>query len=156
MDCDRILANLYVGGCPSIPDELQELKDGGITAVLNLQSDDDLRNHRIDWPSFRVHFATRHIEIRRVPIIDFDDDDLRDKLPEAVQVLTEVLKQGHTVFVHCNAGINRSPSVIACYLHWREGWQLDEALQHVRLNHPCSPVTEVIRLATWDRRRGIP
>jgi protein-tyrosine phosphatase len=71
-------------------------------------------------------------------------------------VLTELLKEDHTVFVHCNAGINRSPSVIACYLHWREDWHLDEALQHVRLNHFCSPVTEVIRLATWDRRRGVP
>ena len=103
----------------------------------------------------QARYSSLGITVRRVPIIDFDDDSLRDQLPEAARVLTELLKQEHTVFVHCNAGVNSSPSVIICYLHWLEGWSLDEAVQHVRCCHPCSPVTEAIRMATWDQRRGI-
>ena len=155
MNCDQILPALYVGRCPSSPDEVETLKQSDITAVLNLQSDDDFMSHGIDWPAMQARYSSLGITVRRVPIIDFDDENLRDQLPEAARVLTELLRQEHTVFVHCNAGVNRSPSVTICYLHWIEGWSLDEAVQHVRRCHPCSPVTDVIRMATRDRRRGI-
>lgn len=155
MDCDRILENLYVGSCPTTAEEIEALKEHGISAVLNLQSDEDFQSHGIDWPHLRAIYSAKGIEVRRVPITDFDDDDLRDELPEAVRVLTELLKTGHTVFMHCNAGVNRSPSVAICFLHWIEGWGLDEAVQHVTKRHPCSPVMDVIRMATWDRKRGL-
>ena len=155
MDCDQILPNLYVGNCPVASDDIELLKESGINAVLNLQSDEDLISHAIDWPALRACYSSLDIAIRRVPIIDFDDDSLRDQLPEAVRVLTELLKRNHTTFVHCNAGVNRSPSAIVSYLHWMEDWNLDDAVQHVRRCHPCSPVTDVIRMATWDRRRGM-
>lgn len=155
MNCDQILTNLYVGECPATSDEAGMLKESGISAVLNLQSDVDLINHAIDWPALQACYASLGITVRRVRIIDFDDDDLRDKLPEAVRVLTELLKQNHTTYVHCNAGVNRSPSAIISYLHWMEDWDLDRAVQHVRRRHPCSPVTEVIRRATRDRSRGV-
>ena len=69
-------------------------------------------------------------------------------------MLAELLEGRHTVFVHCTAGVNRSPSLIICYLHWVQGWDLDEAAKHVRKCRSCSPVMEVIQLATRDRQRG--
>jgi len=32
--------------------------------------------------------------------------------------LERLLKQGKIVYVHCIAGVNRSPTVVAAYLHW--------------------------------------
>ena len=153
MDCDEILRNLYVGSHPTTREDIQALENNGISAVLNLQSDSDFQGHGIDWPRLRAIYFSQGIEVCRVPITDFDDDDLRNKLPEAVRVLEELLQRGRTVFLHCNAGVNRSPSTVISYLHWSLNWSLDEAERHVRERHPCSPVMEVIRLATRDRRR---
>ena len=135
-------------------DDIDQLKLVGITAVLNLQSDDDFEYLRIGWSRLHACYFASGVEVRRFPIQDFNDDDLRDKLPQAVQALTELLEGGHTVFVHCSAGVNRSPSVMICYLHWVQGWNLDEAEKQVRRCRSCSPVMEVILLATRDRQRG--
>ena len=144
MDCGEILPNLFVGTCPTTSDEIETLQKRGITAVLNLQSDDDFQIHGIDWDGLWASYLARGFEVRRVPITDFDDEDLRDELPEAVRVLTELLQGGHKVFVHCNTGVNRSPSVVICLLHWIEGWELEEAVKQVQGYHPCSPVMEVV------------
>ena len=153
MDFDQILPNLYVGSHPHTSDDIDELKAAGVDAVLNVQSDDDCEHLGIDWSRLCAHYFALGLTTRRVQIQDFDDDDLRNRLPEAVRVLDELLKEGHTVFVHCSAGVNRSPSVVICYLHWVQGLELDEAENQVRRCRSCSPVIEVIRLATRDRLR---
>ena len=152
MECDQILANLYVGSHPHTCDDIHELHAAGITAVLNLQSDEDCQHLAIDWSRLAARYFALGVAVHRVPIRDFDDDDLRNKLPEAVRALDELLQEGRTVFVHCSAGVNRSPSAVICYLHWVRGLPLDEAESLVRRSHPCSPVMEVIRLATRDRK----
>ena len=125
----------------------------GVTAVLSLQTEEDFQSHGVNWAALRARYFAVGVEVRRVPIRDFDDQDLLEKLPQAVQVLGELLAGDHRVFVHCNAGVNRSPSVVICYLHWSQGWSLDRAEQYVMEHHPCAPVMDVIRRATWDRQR---
>jgi protein-tyrosine phosphatase len=152
MEHSQILPNLYVGSYPKTADEIGQLRSVGITGVLNLQTQEDFDYHGVDWPAIRAVYFARGIEVRRVPIRDFDDDDLRDRLPEAVSVLTELLDGGCTTYVHCNVGMNRSPSTVISYLHWSLGWSLEDAERHVRKCRVCAPVMEVIRLATRDRQ----
>jgi protein-tyrosine phosphatase len=154
MDYSQILPNLFVGSHPDDADDVEALKGAGITAVLNLQSEDDFEYLGIGWSRLHACYFAAGIEVRRVPVQDFDDDDLRNKLPEAVQALKELLDHGHTVFVHCSAGVNRSPSTVICYLHWEQGSDLDEAVKQVRTCRNCSPVMEVIQLATRDRKQS--
>jgi len=52
---------------------------------------------------------------------------LQTCLPDSVAVLERMLKQGHSVYVHCSAGVNRSPTVVAAYLHWWLGYELFQA-----------------------------
>ncbi|MFO7905052.1 MAG: dual specificity protein phosphatase family protein [Planctomycetota bacterium] len=153
MDFDKILANLFVGSHPESSDDIDGLKEIDITAVLNLQTDDDFWYLGINWPAQRARYFARQIEVRRVPIQDFDDDALREKLPGAVRELDGLLEDGHVVYVHCSAGINRSPSVVIGYLHWVRNWSLEDADLYVRKCHDCMPVTAAIRLAAWDARR---
>jgi hypothetical protein len=40
------------------------------------------------------HRGPLYIEVRRVPVRDFDEQDLRDKLPDCVRALAELLKAG--------------------------------------------------------------
>ena len=44
-----------------------------------------------------------------------------------------LLEGGHTVYAHCNVGAGRTPSVVVAYLHWREGWNLDDAIEQGEL-----------------------
>lgn len=153
MDVDRILPNLFLGSHPGSNSDIDTLKDTGITAVLNVQTDDDFRFLGIDWPAQRARYFTHQIEVRRAPIRDFDDDSLRDTLPGAVRELDGLLQDGRVVYVHCTAGVNRSPSVVIAYLYWVRGYSLEEAERCVQDRHQCMPVMAAIRLAAWDEKR---
>ena len=64
MNCDQILPALHVGRCPSSPDEIETLKQSGITAVLSLQSDADRVSHGIDWPAMRARYFSFSIVVQ--------------------------------------------------------------------------------------------
>lgn len=151
MDASRILPNLFVGPCPKDPADIDQLGQAlGVTAVLNLQTQQDFDYWSIDWDQLEAAYRAAGIDVRRVPIEDFNPDDLRHRLPGGVAALDALLKAGHTTYVHCSAGINRAPSTVIAYLHWVEGWELDRAVAHVTERRACDPYVEAIRLASED------
>ena len=157
MDLDQTSPRLFVGSCPRTNEDVDRLNhEVGITAVLNVQVEEDFVYWKIDWNLLVTHYRKLNIAVRRVPVPDFCPAALRRSLPECVEALDELLHEGHTVYVHCSAGINRSPSTVIAYLHWIERWDLDEAVAHVTKCRSCKPYVEAIRLATEDRitRRG--
>jgi predicted protein tyrosine phosphatase len=155
MDLNQISARLYVGSCPRQPQDAETLqKAHGVSAVLSLQSEDDLRYWQIDWDAMSARYAELGVVVRRVPVLDFNADDLRRRLPECVHALGDLLDRGHCVYVHCNSGVNRSPSTIIAYLHWIEGWDLLQAARHVQACRRCEPYLPAIIAATEDRTRA--
>ena len=154
IDISKILPNLLTGSYPRSSQDIDGLKrDHGITAVLNVQTDNDMAARRIDWNRLEPRYLEAGVELRRVPVRDLDPDDLRRNLPKCVEVLDELLHQGHTVYVHCNLGINRSPSIVIAYLHWILGWDLEKAADHVMKCRSCDPYLDAIGLAGEDRKR---
>jgi len=152
MDVDQILPNLFVGSCPGDMDDIDSLATKfGITAVLNLQTDEDFASWGVDWHEMERAYQKSGVELRRVPVQDFNPEELRRKIPACVQALDGLLRAGHTVYVHCSAGMNRSPSTVVAYLHWVQGMGLDKAVEYVMKRHPSDPYVEAIRLATEDR-----
>jgi protein-tyrosine phosphatase len=154
MDVSQILSNLFVGSFPRSTEDIDRLRrDFGITAVLNVQTDDDMAHWGVDWRRLESCYREAGVEARRVPVRDFDKDNFRHQLPKCVEVLDELLRQGHVVYVHCNMGVNRSPSIAIAYLHWVLGWTLDKAADHVMECRSCDPYLDAIRLAGEDRKR---
>jgi protein-tyrosine phosphatase len=152
MDVSQIFPNLFVGSFPGSVRDIERLaRNFRVTAVLSLQSDDDLAYLGLDWQRMAAWYGQSGIAVRRVPIWDFDRRDLRKQLPLCVAALDELLRAGHTVYVHCNMGINRSPSAVIAYLCWIQGRDLEQAVDHVMRCRPCDPYVEVIRLAGQDR-----
>ena len=148
MQLSPILKNkLVIGSCPITAGDVGQLKAEGITAVLNLQTDEDLKPREIDWPAMTDAYRHAGIEIRRFPIADFSPQDMRRKLRAAVAVLDGLIRAGHVVYVHCNAGINRSPTVAVAYLHWVEKWDLMAAYAHLISCRPCDPYVQEIKMA---------
>ena len=155
MHVDQILPQLFVGACPCAPVDIDSLKtDFGITAVLNLQTDEDFSSWHIKWHEMEAAYLRRSIKLRRVPVQDFNPEELRQKLPACVQALNGLVRAGHAVYVHCNAGVNRSPSVVVAYLHWVQKMSFNEAVAYVLNRHPSDPYVETIWLATEDRAAG--
>ena len=151
IDVSQILPHLFIGTFPRTSRDIDRLKrDVGITAVFNVQTDEDMAHWGVDWRELRSSYCEAGIDIRRVPVRDFDPDDLRQKLPECVEVLSELLDLGHVVYLHCNMAVNRSPSIAIAYLHWIKGWSLEKATDHVMECRSCDPYVEAIRLASED------
>ena len=153
IDVSEILPNLFVGTFPKGPVDIDRLQREGVTAVLNAQTDDDMAHWGINWNRMESNYREAGVEYRRVPVQDFSKDDLRQQLPKCVDVLDELLRGGRTVYVHCNMGVNRSPSIAIAYLHWVLGWDLGKATDHVMKCRSCDPYVDVIELASKDRQR---
>ncbi len=153
MDLDQITPRLYLGSCPRTTADIDRLKtDYGVTAVLNLQTDEDNLHLGIPWHALESHYRVCRIEIRRCPVEDFNQEDLRRRLPACVGALHDLLRAGHVVYVHCTAGMNRSPTVIMAYLLWVERVTLDEAISQVVGQRYCDPSLWAIKMATDGKR----
>jgi protein-tyrosine phosphatase len=151
MDHSEILPNLLVGSCPRNAEDIDRLRrEAGVTAVLCLQTDEDLSYWDISRHWLAAEYHRAGIEFRRAPIQDFDPDALRESLPGCVEVLDSLLREGHTVYLHCNVGVNRSPSVAIAYLYWVQGMPLDEAVTFVTQRRACDPYVEAVRLASGE------
>lgn len=152
MNLNQILPNVFVGSCPATPGDADLLKsEFGVTAVLNLQTEEDFAYWDVEWGEIEAAYLRLGVELRRVPVCDLDPVDLRRRLPECVQALDALLQEGHAVYVHCNAGINRSPSTVVAYLHWIEGMGLEDAFCFVTRRRSCDPYMDAIVEATKDR-----
>lgn len=145
MDCNHVSDRLIVGEYPSGPEDAGWLaREMGVSAVLNLQTDEDLDGLGVDWKELGGAYEALGIEVRRVPIRDFDPEDLAVHLQRAVRELRELLDAGHTVYLHCTAGAGRSPSVAVAYFHWVEGRGLLEAERLVVSRRACQPDVDAI------------
>ena len=148
---NQILPELYVGTYPQDPMDIQLLKNRSrVTAVLNLQSDEDFEEREIDWPALEAVYQNLSIEVRRVPMRDFDHDDQAEKLAEAVEVLAALLDAGHTVYLHCNAGMGRSPLTAMAYLYWHRNISREDAISYVKMRRPCFPYEDLLEAALKD------
>ena len=151
MDYSQVLDEVYVGSYPDSREAIDKLKRHlGVTAVLNLQTDEDMDRLGCNWPQLQSYYRRAKIKVRRVPVRDFDPEDLRKNLPTCVQVLGELVRENHTVYVHCTSGVGRAPSVVVTYMSWVQQCELDKAVDHVNSCRPCSPNVEAIRLAGED------
>ena len=147
MICSLIQPKLWVGPTPRSEEDFTHLRSLNITAVLSLQDEQDRDYAGIE--SERVAAARAGVVFESVPVKDFNNDELKLRLPECVTVLERFVHQGHSVYVHCHAGISRSPTVIVAYLCWCTGRELEGALSHVRQCRPCFPIADAIRDACW-------
>ena len=136
---DQILHNLYVGSHLNLSSAFWTQEKTGYTAVLSLQTDADINKLRLNVKALKKLYEWENVEFRRVPVTDFSVADLRQKLPECVRALKELIDAGHIVYMHCNSGINRAPTVAVAYLFWEKKLPLDKAVEFVTSRRPSNP-----------------
>lgn len=63
-------------------------------------------------------------------------------LPQAVYLLHGLLENGHTVYVHCNAGVGRSTAAVCGLLLYVLGWSLRKVQYFVAARRPAVYIDE--------------
>jgi hypothetical protein len=148
----QILPRLFIGSHPRTIDDIERLRrEAGITAVLNIHTDDDMHSVNLDWRTLEAYYRKSPVLLLcRIPMVE-EQVELRTKLCRCIHKLNQLLAKGHTVYLHCTAGIGRAPTVAIGYLHDCLGWEWDEAVTHVKALRQCNPHLEALRLALSDQ-----
>ena len=106
---------------------------------------------KVDFSALQRRCSERGVLMSRHPFPDFSAEGLRSGLPAAVSSLDGLLEAGHRVYLHCTAGMGRSPGVAIAYMYWFRGYAtLDESYLALTTKRPCGPNKEAIRGATCD------
>lgn len=101
-----ITKQLAVGHAPMSYDDLDEIKDSGIQAIVNLCGEFcDL--HEIE--------AVSGFEVKYLPIAD-ENIPKMEEMEEALEWLDEAIYLGKKVLVHCRHGIGRTGTFVTAYL----------------------------------------
>jgi len=140
----RVNPTLFVGTCPSNELDIKQIRLMGVTGVLNLQTDEDFVKWKVNYPQVEQASYDFDLVIQRMPIIDFDDEDLTQHLPAAVNLLHRLIAVGHTIYLHCTAGRDRSPTVAVAYLAKYKNMTVEQAKDHLESLRACRPKIEII------------
>lgn len=96
-----------------------------ITAVVQIQSKPTEPFHPGQFKYHTVTFG------------DVEEDSLMKILPDTLKFIHAERLAGGKVFVHCDAGVSRSGSVVIAYTMATKQLMFPEALQYVRSRRPC-------------------
>lgn len=136
---------LWVGGLVH-PGDAKQLQRMGITVVVSLQTDRDLKNNRISPEKLAKALAGANIDLRRAPIEEFDASDLEQQLPKCVAELEAALEPAWAkAYLHCTAGVIRSATVAAAYIIKNYSRTAEEAWEWLIEKRDCRPELNVLR-----------
>jgi protein-tyrosine phosphatase len=148
---DPVLPELLIGEYPRIED-LSWLRDEhGVTAIVSLQDDADLASKRLSAADVERACAALGLGLHRAPVADGDPGALALRLPAIVERLHALIDAGGRVYLHCNAGYNRAPTVAIAYVHVHGGLSLDDACALVKQQRSCVPYMSALRARYGDR-----
>jgi ADP-ribosylglycohydrolase/protein-tyrosine phosphatase len=117
----RLLVGAYPGSRSRAQsmDRLRRLLEAGVTCFIDLTEVDEVPSYDAMLP-----FETptgRRVEHLREPIVDHGVPAGRETMARILAMLDGALDAGHTVYLHCRAGIGRSAMAAGCWLAERSG-----------------------------------
>ena len=116
---NEIIPNLWLG-CRNSPLERENLRKNNIKLIINCSKD-------LDYP------VDSNIQTIRLPINDANTEEsnqiLNDNIDTITYIMDTYLNNNIGVLVHCFAGMQRSATVVICYLIKYKHFTLDKAKQ---------------------------
>jgi protein-tyrosine phosphatase len=145
LDFDEIIPDrLWVGGYVR-EEEVSQLRQMGVNMVLSMQMDEDLLHYGVSPHELTLAYKNAGIEFYRLPTPDFDREALERNLPQAVTLVEEALAHPRTMlYLHCTAGINRSPTAAAGFLIKSLGISAREACEYLAARRDCNPTLDIL------------
>lgn len=149
-DYSEILPQLLIGEYPTPEDAAWLKSDLGVGTVLCLQDEADLAGKFLRLSELRASYAAQQLDFRHVPVTDGDAVALAAALVDIVALVREAIDAGKRIYVHCNAGMNRAPTVAIAYLHVHEDMPLTQAHDFVKERRLCIPYMSALKAAYLD------
>ncbi|CAL8317075.1 unnamed protein product [Merluccius merluccius] len=155
MHFSRVLSRVWLGSCPRQVEHvtLKLKQELGVTAVMNFQTESDVATNcqgcRLS-PGDPPVSAETMMQLYRdcglayvwMPTPDMSTEGRIRMLPQAVFLLHGLLDNGHTVYVHCNAGVGRSTAAVCGLLMYVLGWSLRRAQYFLAARRPAVYIDE--------------
>lgn len=135
---------LRIGEYPTPADAAWLRDTHGVTAVVCLQDHGDLAAKGLRLADLARAYAAHGITFDHEPIPDGDEAAIGVRLDALVARLHALITGGATVYVHCNAGYNRAPTVAIAYLHVHANLSLAAAQAHLKSLRPCVPFMRLL------------
>lgn len=144
---------LLIGEYPTPADATWLRDEHGIATVVCLQDEFDLAAKNLVLDDLLAAYAEASLAFHHQPIADGDAALLAARLPAILAAIEAALAGGRRVYVHCNAGFNRAPTVAIAYLRAHRGLSDDEAWRHVKQRRACAPYRRALELHFGDPPR---
>ena len=133
----KVLGQLYVGSCPRQRSHIDQLHSLGVTVVVNFQTEEDCKRNCVagigmeeDPLAVSRIYDSRGMQYIWMPTFDMSTDGRAQMLPQASFLFGQLIRRGHTVYSHCNAGVGRSVAAACGYLTFFLGLT-QRQMQHV-------------------------
>ncbi len=106
--------------------DFEFLKDNGFEAIVSLS----------ELPLSEVLIEEFGFTVKHIPVRDFEAPTL-EQIENFVAFAENVRSEGKKLVVHCDAGIGRTGTMLACYLV-SKGYSAADAIEEVRIRRPGS------------------
>ena len=97
-----------------------KLKNLGIKKILTVMG------------AFGNHYDSREFIHKTIEV----DDDFRTNIIQYFKECFSFIEGNDKVFVHCAAGMSRSPTIVIAYIMWKKQIYLNDAIKFVREKRP--------------------
>jgi protein-tyrosine phosphatase len=141
----RILPNLLIGEYPEDTDVPWLRAAHGVSAVVNLQDHGDLASKGLRLTQLQAAYGRAGVVFHHIPIPDGDTEVLRLRMAELIRLLDALLGGGQCVYLHCNGGYNRAPTVAIAFLHQGRHMPLPDAIAFVKQRRACVPYQQLLQ-----------
>ena len=118
-DIDQITETIFLGNIDAAFNK-KKLKNLGIKKVLTVMA------------AFGNHYSSNEFKHKSIEI----DDDFRTNIICHFKECFLFIDGKEKVFVHCAAGMSRSPTVVIAYIMWKKKLSLNEAINFVKEKRP--------------------
>jgi len=135
---DRLAGSGRPGRQAPLAEDLAFLKAEGVTVIISL----------LETPLNLPEYRAAGFEAHHVPVEDFQAPSL-EQIAEACTLIEQALARNQKVLVHCNAGIGRTGTLLACFLV-HAGASVEPAIERVRTERPLSLETREQEQAVRD------
>ena len=118
-DIDKITETIYLGNMMAAFNK-NKLKNLGIKKILTVMG------------AFGNHYDSREFIHKTIEV----DDDFRTNIIQYFKECFSFIEGNDKVFVHCAAGMSRSPTIVIAYIMWKKQIYLNDAIKFVREKRP--------------------